>query len=254
MALSDIFTPSVIISLAISLLLVGFLGMYVTQKLAQQNHKISSMFELVSTLANEVQMMRGQNGGVPIRLSQPLGQIPVVAPLPEPVQQNKVNVKLISVSDDEQDDDADADDEQDEDDEEDDEDDEEDDDDDINDTDHEVETDSEHEDEDDSDNGSEHDDEEPQVEELDEEIKVKKINLEDMEELHIEEDASPDFDSIMKSISAEDYDGVSSFKNLDIDIDYKKASLTKLRSLAVEKGFVEDASKMKKPELLKLFE
>jgi len=37
-------------------------------------------------------------------------------------------------------------------------------------------------------------------------------------------------------------------------MDYKKATLNKLRSIAVEKGLVQDASKFKKPELLKLLE
>ena len=53
MSLSDIFTPSVVISLAISLLLIGLFGLYVSNKMNEQNHKLNSMFDLVSTLANE---------------------------------------------------------------------------------------------------------------------------------------------------------------------------------------------------------
>ena len=60
MSLSDIFTPSVVISLAISLLLIGLLGLYVSNKMNEQNHKLNTMFDLVSTLANELQMVRSQ--------------------------------------------------------------------------------------------------------------------------------------------------------------------------------------------------
>jgi len=40
----------------------------------------------------------------------------------------------------------------------------------------------------------------------------------------------------------------------DQNVDYKKLTLNKLRSLIVEKGLVEDASKLKKPALLQLLE
>ena len=63
MSLSDIFTPSVVISLAISLLLIGLLGLYVNNKMNDQNHKLNTMFDLVSTLANELQMVRSQPVG-----------------------------------------------------------------------------------------------------------------------------------------------------------------------------------------------
>ena len=43
MALSDLFNTPFLISLGITLLLVGFLGMFLTQKMLEQNHKISSM-------------------------------------------------------------------------------------------------------------------------------------------------------------------------------------------------------------------
>ena len=37
-------------------------------------------------------------------------------------------------------------------------------------------------------------------------------------------------------------------------LDYKKASLTKLREIVQSKGIVDDASKMKKADILKLLE
>ena len=45
-------------------------------------------------------------------------------------------------------------------------------------------------------------------------------------------------------------------KNIDVVLDYKKASLAKLKSIVVEKNLVDEksAAKMKKPELLKLLE
>ena len=56
---SDISIPSILLSLGICLLLVGMVGLYITQKMNEQNHKITSMFELVSTLANELNIVRG---------------------------------------------------------------------------------------------------------------------------------------------------------------------------------------------------
>ena len=46
-------------------------------------------------------------------------------------------------------------------------------------------------------------------------------------------------------------DGV---KNIDVVIDYKKASLNKLRRIVLEKGLTDDSSKLKKFELLQLLE
>ena len=56
--LSNLFTPSTIICLGITLLLVGLLGMYFMGKFITQDHKISSMFGLVSSMAEEMHFMR----------------------------------------------------------------------------------------------------------------------------------------------------------------------------------------------------
>ncbi len=58
MTLLDIFTPSILISLGISLLLIGVLGMYFMGKCITQDHKIASMFGLVSSMAEEMHFMR----------------------------------------------------------------------------------------------------------------------------------------------------------------------------------------------------
>jgi len=60
MALSELFNTPFLISLGITLLLVGFLGMFLTQKMLEQNHKISSMLGLVSTMAEEMNYMRAR--------------------------------------------------------------------------------------------------------------------------------------------------------------------------------------------------
>jgi hypothetical protein len=52
----------------------------------------------------------------------------------------------------------------------------------------------------------------------------------------------------IKQINLDDSD-----KIIDV-LDYKKLSLTKLREIVVEKGIVTDASKLKKPDILKLLE
>jgi len=49
-------------------------------------------------------------------------------------------------------------------------------------------------------------------------------------------------------------ENTKSVKNVDVVLDYKKASLNKLKSLVVERGLVKDASKLKKSELLKMLD
>ena len=80
MALSDIFTVPFLVSLGITLLLVGLLGMFFVQRLQEQNHKMASMLGLVSTMAEELNFIRGRlqmmsyvpqsNGGAPISQQQ----------------------------------------------------------------------------------------------------------------------------------------------------------------------------------------
>jgi len=60
MALSDILTVPFLISLGITLLLVGIVGFFFAQRLQEQNHKITSMFGLVTTMAEEMNFIRGR--------------------------------------------------------------------------------------------------------------------------------------------------------------------------------------------------
>ena len=61
MALADVFfTPSILITLAICLILISALGLFFIQKLNQQNHKINTMFDLVNTLAQEMNFLKSE--------------------------------------------------------------------------------------------------------------------------------------------------------------------------------------------------
>lgn len=104
MALSDLFNTPFLISLGITLLLVGFLGMFLTQKMLEQNHKISSMLGLVSTMAEEMNYMRARMQSI---MNQNSDSIRQQQPL-EPAQMGgtiQLADPLIPVSDGEEDDD-----------------------------------------------------------------------------------------------------------------------------------------------------
>lgn len=246
MSLSDIFTPSVVISLAISLLLIGLLGLYVNNKMNEQNHKLNTMFDLVSTLANELQMVR----------SQPLGSGGVSASIgggrvyEKPEVANTTHlVNMIDVSDDsdssgeesdgdtdegaESDDDSEGDDEGEGDDE----------------------ASGSDGDDEESDGDSDGDDDEPDArsdkaivvsESLDDALFEELANLDEIvfEETNVERVKTPEATPA----------NTSSVKNLNVVFDYKKASLSKLREIVEQKGLSSDTSKLKKQELLKMLE
>jgi len=72
----------------------------------------------------------------------------------------------------------------------------------------------------------------------------KLIQLNELiEETHLDE-----------NINLDNEKNISLSEESDQNTDYKKLSLSKLRSIVVEKGLVEDASKLKKPALLQLLE
>lgn len=115
MALSDIFTVPFLVSLGITLLLVGLLGMFFVQRLQEQNHKMASMLGLVSTMAEELNFIRGR--------LQMMSYVPQTGGVPIQQQQQSADVdNLIPVSDGDEDSDSDDESESDEDDEDDDED------------------------------------------------------------------------------------------------------------------------------------
>ena len=267
MALSDILTPSFAFSLAICLLLTGLLGVFFTQKFAEQNHKMSSMLELVSTLANEMNMMRAHlsrqvnfTGGAnvsdgPSSSNSPIhNSIPGFTVLDENLNNMMFNcttdadddIKLISVSDDADydDDDSDAD---------------------SNDNSDDDSSSSDSSDNDnasiDSEDSADIDIDEVDINDIDINVKNNKINIQDQvyttnENISINDENDDEND--IKILNFDEFcieeDGIENTKNIDVVLDYKKASLNKLRSIVLDKGLVSDASKLKKPDLLKMLE
>jgi len=257
MSLSDIFTPSVVISLAISLLLIGLLGLYVNNKMNEQNHKLNTMFDLVSTLANELQMVRSQ---VPLGMGSASigggggGGSGRVYEKPEVANTNHL-VNMIDVSDDsessgdesdgETDEGAESGDESGSDD----------------DGEGQEESGSDGDDEEsvgdsDSESDGEHDARSDKAivvsESLDDALFEELANLDDivLGETNVERVKTPETTTTTTPTSA----NTSSVKNLNVVFDYKKASLGKLREIVEQKGLSSDTSKLKKQELLKMLE
>ena len=252
-SLTDLFNPTFLMFLGILVLVVALLVVYFETKFREQNHKISSMLSLVSSLAEEV------NGSKMIIHQLTMNRQP---PNPQFFQQQQQpnlekrivqNDNLILVSDDEEDE---------------------------SDTDSDV---SEADVSDcDSDAASEvsidenvDDDSDNSVIELGEhtnDVKVLKLNIKDdnsesgdeasLEEMDDLEDLD-DSSTSSVSIKEEKNDNIKSMdlKSINITLeetkpeqplDYRKMALPKLRSVVAEKGLSSDSSKLKKNELLKL--
>lgn len=230
MALNDIFTIPFLISLGITLFLVSLLSIFFLQRLNEQNHKISSMLELVTTMAEELNFIRGR--------------LQIVGFQQNPnqyKQQPNINIhSKINVSDDE---DYDEDDEEEED--EDDEDDDEDEDDD------------DYEDDDNNEEDDEEDEENPEnikVVKLDEDFNINYENLnqsEEQEKAEEKEIITVSNDDLLKQVDLNNETSYTSNKEFEIQ-DYKKLSLSKLKSIVIEKGLVADADKLNKKKLLNL--
>ena len=237
----ELFSSSFLLTIAVVVILIGVVFAYISYRMSDQDHKISSMVSLVSSMAEELQFFRskmnGVGGGQMVDMRQ---------------QQQRHN-GLIQVSDDEYEEDTDS------------------------------ETDSEQESEQDSASETESYVSENENEASDsedgeayEDLNVKSIQLhdEDIQPLdeenvagsldddvidltklpipHIEEthEHEHEHDDTIKDVAELKTISISE----EIDESYKKMSLTKLRSLVMEKGLVMDASKLKKNELLKLLE
>ena len=96
-SLTDLFNPTFLMFLGILVLVVALIVVYFESKMREQNHKINSMFSIVSTLAEDMtgmkmginQISAKQFGGVQERtFYQPL--------------EEKRDSRLITVSDDEE--------------------------------------------------------------------------------------------------------------------------------------------------------
>lgn len=223
------FSTPLLVYLGIMLLLVGLLGLYFTQKLNEQNHKISSMLGLVSTMAEELNYMRSR--------------IKSVAAGPTVVSDFRpVANSLIPVSDDEESDDDDS-----------------------------SADDSSAADDSDSEHSLE---EEPQIKSIslaDIDDSEPAIIIDDIKTLNFntglsneEEKADDDYDdddedddSSSTSSDSIQVDSFANLKSISLDDssappDYKNMPLNKLRNVAISKKLVEDASKLKKADILKL--
>lgn len=289
--LVDLFNPTFLMFLGILVLVVAVLVAYFESKLRDQNHKIASMLSLVSTLAedmNGVKMGLNQlaefnrtiGGNPPSNLTQPLET--------KTVPFNPENT-LIEVSDGDYEDDDEDDEDDDEDDDDDYQDDDEYQDEDFNDSSDDDDghlaisadvdlgiVDSNNYADIDEDTASSNDD-----------LKVFTLNLTQETETHnnsvtklqlneIKKETDTELEPFMRDdanlnnenetnigqtfndISNNVFDLKSIHANLEetnIDhSDYKKLSLPKLRSIVTEKGLAQDASKLKKNELIKLLE
>jgi hypothetical protein len=282
-SLTDLFNPMFLMFLGILVLVVALLVVYFESKMREQNHKIASMLSLVSTLADDI---NGVKMGI-THLAMIGGHNPNVS-----VKENLGNYErntLIEVSDDEDDeecgDDEECDDEECGDDEECDDEEESGDDEECGD-----EEESGDEFEEDLEEDSINDDEVKVIklqvsnEETEDNNSYEEADnlefdpVEDLDEFNINDEIPEIAEDYVEEVLNLKYDdkpeenkksleettvlSTSELKTITIDlgdnedekIDYKKLQLPKLRSIAVEKGLTTntDASKLKKPELLKL--
>ena len=273
-SLADLFNPTFLMFLGILVLVAALIVVYFESKIRDQNHKIASMLSLVSTLAEDMNGIKLGLNHLAVTSFGAANRQPFFQPPlededeeeedededeedeeDEEQEQNnkeeKKEHKLISVSDDDDNSDSDSE---------------------SNADDEESLLDSVS-DSDSESNGreiSDHND-----------IKVLKLNiandlfdnnertkdLEDLEDLEVLEDNLSDTQSVelnSELLTAEEKNEdnllTTDFKTININleesnnesIDYKKLSLTKLRSIVSEKGLSLDSSKLKKQDLLKL--
>jgi hypothetical protein len=269
MAFNDLLSTSFLFSIAIIIILIGGIFAYVSYRMSEQDHKITSMLGLVSTMAEELQFFRSklssqnQSGGQAIPID-----VPCSVPCPE--ERHVISMldpnnlvtgiveptSLISVSDEE----SDSNDES------------------VDESDSDSESD-ESESNGDEDSGSESDEDQNEEYNLDEIVdlegpvsliqNIDECDLNDLEQtldqnlntnniksIHLAEpidlhDSNQDHDvellaSDLKTIS------ISDLEDTNKKPEYKKMSLNKLREVVLEKGVVSDASKLKKNDLLKL--
>ena len=249
MAFNDLLSSSFLFSIAIIIILIGGIFAYVSYRMSEQDHKITSMLGLISTMADELQFFRSRTERVErereredrtdnIMISpvlDPNNLVPIVSNYPT----------LISVSDDESESESDS------------------------------ESESGSEDDDQSEESESDEEEQDEDDQEEDELTKEVLNLEgEHETLDLEELEDLNRDETIKSIHLEtpidlniskeeepvDELFVGDLKTISImDLeesnkkpDYKKMSLNKLREVVAEKGLIVDASKMKKPELLKL--
>ena len=268
MAIFDLFNVSFLFSIGIIIILIGGIFTYVSYRMSEQDHKLSSMVNLVSILAEDLQhiklLTRAENSH---GLSNTLKDNNIQ--YASDIMVDNLNENVINVSDGESDDESDG------------------------------ESDSEYEDDEVEDDVVEDDviEDEDDVEEIDIEAapKINVLKLNSVNSVNIDVDNLEELDNQAEELDnqaeeldnqaeeldnqaeeldnqAEELDNqaedlvelpkenMSFLKNIDvIDIgevdsksDYKKMSINKLREVVVSKGLIADASKLKKQDILKL--
>jgi hypothetical protein len=257
-SLIDIFNPSFFVFLGILVLVVALLVVYFETKMREQNHKITSMFSLVSSMADELNNLKYSFSLIVNPNTEQDNHTAKVNNNEDTLKGGSTN--LIQVSDDEEDDDDDS-----------------------------VVSSSSSS----SCKSSEFEgEEENEIIQIGTEIKdnyntIKVLNMtsfslkggDDINDIDDVDDICDNIEDILEddeSSSSEDekYDSNHvqnseeipndfSFKSINIssfdddskistEIDYKKISLGRLRKIVHDKGLAEDTSKLKKNELLKL--
>lgn len=261
MSLTDLLNPTFFMCLGIVLLAIALLVVYFENKMREQNHKISSMLSLVSTLAED---MNGFKIGLNHLAINSMGGGTMYA---HPQQFDELNTAFISTNDhkitvsDDEEDDSDNDSESE-----------------I--LDDEIESVSEDSVSDDVkvlklnfNKEESEDDDASETMDFDE-------NIEDLEQLDELEDTNSETSNVNSEFVADTLDlnyeenfenqtgeqveniSTSDLKKINItleetnseSLDYKKLPLPKLRNIVAEKGLTVDTSKLKKHELLKLLD
>ena len=276
MAISDIFSTSFLFSIAIIIILIGGIFAYVSYRMSEQDHKLTSMVNLVSILAQDLQFVKTKLHNIQHKNDSTESTLEYSSQLIS----GGNNSDLIDVSDEESVDE------------------------DNNSTevysDEEINSEDENEDEyEDEEEEEDEDDEEDDEEEIGE-TKVIKLqifpeegkeddtyekaqnldfdvnkNIENFETDYKTTDihdikildmiyhtpANEDIQLEETNIALDDLKSSEDFKSIsindlgdieDLKPDYKKMSLNKLREVVVSKGVVADASKLKKNEILKM--
>lgn len=276
MAIFDLFNVSFLFSIGIIIILIGGIFTYVSYRMSEQDHKLTSMVQLVSLLSQDLQTVKMSARAEEAHgLSNPLKDNNIQ--YASDIMVDNLNEDVIHVSDCESDSEYEDDEVEDENEDEDEEDNVEDEDeDDVEEIDIEDAPkinvlkltsansssssfnygDSDVDDLENLDN---------QVENLEEEnLEVENLEEENLEEENLENlEAEPkieNLDNQAENLVELPKENMSFLKNIDvIDIgevdsksDYKKMSINKLREVVVSKGLIADASKLKKQDILKL--
>ena len=207
---SSIFNSTFFVFLGIIVLIVGLLIIYFENKSREQNHKISSMLSLVSSLAEELNMVKfhlNRMNMVGSGMSMNNLSVPVTTNIPINSSETiNLGERLIEVSDNEDEEDEDVDDDEEDEDVDDDEDDDEQEDEDVDDDDNEV--------EDEDDDGDEDVDDEEN-----EQFSITELPLDDIKILNINDFKANNSDEDDDEDDEDNDDEVETMNDIDDEDD-----------------------------------